>query len=241
MARTAGESLDLGKEGVLKLDVPLSIPDGVEFPGYGDPEQLNRWIWRHIQIPQLLFLVTTLKEGGAPNCEVNNWGIPFGFVPDQMFAFYCGTFHHTGRNILRDGEFVINIPGAEIGEAAERTAKAYAEDVDEITESGLTPIPAKLVRPPRIEECKAHLECKLEWYKEVGGVQGKEALLFCGHVVAASADRDVLTGGIAAKMAHMNPIYVMPSNIDTEKMRLTGEGTGYTGVGEIRATAQALE
>ena len=222
----------------MKIDVPLSIPDGVEFPEYGDPEQLNRWICRHIQIPQLMFLVTTLKERGVPNCEVNNWGLPFGFVPDQMFAFYCGTFHHTGGNVLRDGEFVINIPGAEMGEAAERTAKAYADDVDEITESGLTPIPSKIVKPPRIKECKAHLECKLEWYKEV---DKKGAILFCGRVVAASADPDVLTGGIAEKMEHMKPIFVMPANIDTERMRLTGEGTGYTGVGEIRSTAQELE
>jgi len=224
----------------MKLDVPLSIPAGVEFPEYGAKEQLGRWIWRHIQIPQLMFLVTTLKEGGVPNCEVNNWGMPFGFVPNQMFAFYCGTFHHTGRNILRDGEFVINIPGAEMGEAAERTAKAYAEDVDEITESGFTSIPSRVVKPPRIKECKAHLECQLEWYKEVGGLEGKKAILFCGRVVAASADRDVLTGGIAEKMTHMKPIYVMPSNIDTDKMCLTGEGTGYTSVGEIRSTAQEL-
>jgi flavin reductase (DIM6/NTAB) family NADH-FMN oxidoreductase RutF len=222
----------------MKLDVPLSIPAGVEFPEYGAKEQLGRWIWRHIQIPQLMFLVTTLKEGGVPNCEVNNWGLPFGFVPDQMFAFYCGTFHHTGRNILRDEEFVINIPGAEIGEAAERTAKAYAEGVDEITASGLTPIPSKVVKPPRIKECRAHLECRLEWHREV---DEKGAILFCGRVVAASADRDVLTGGIAEKMQHMRPIYIVPSNIDTEKMRLTGEGTGYTSVGEIRSTAQELE
>ena len=225
----------------MKIDVPLSIPDGVEFPEYGDPQQLNRWICRHIQIPQLFFLVTTLKEGGVPNCEVNNWGMPFGFVPDQMFVFYCGTFHHTGRNVLRDGEFVINIPGSDIGEAAERTAKAYAEDVDEITTSGLTPIPSKVVKPPRIKECKAHLECTLEWYKEVGGLEEKKAMLFCGRVVAASADRGVLTGGIAEKMRQMKPIFVMPSNIDTEKMQLTGEGTGYTSVGEIRSTAQGSE
>ena len=223
----------------MKIDVPLSIPEGVEFSEYrAAKEQLGRWIWRHIQIPQLMFLVTTLKEGGVPNCEVNNWGLPFGFIPDQMFAFICGKSHHTGQNVLKNGEFVINIPGAEMGEAAERTAKAYAEDVDEITASGLTPISSKVVKPPRITECRAHLECRLAWRKEV---DKKGAILFCGRVVAASADRDVLTGGIAEKIEKMKPIYVMPANIDTEKMRLTGEGTGYTSVGEIRSTAQELE
>jgi len=149
----------------VKIDVPLSMPEGRDFPDYKEREQLGRWIWRHIQIPQLLFLVTTLKENGIPNSEVNNWGLPFGFAPNQMFAFYCGTFHHTGRNVLRDGEFVVNVPGAEIGDRAVRTARSYDDGVDEIAASGLTAISSTVVAPPRIEECKAHLECTLEWYK----------------------------------------------------------------------------
>jgi len=221
----------------MKVDVPVSIPEGVEFPEYKDKRQLRRWIWRHIQIPQLLFLVTTLKEGGIPNCEVNSWGLPFGFAPDQMFGFVCGRFHHTGQNILRDGEFVINVPGADIGGKAERTASPYPDDVDEITEAGLTPIFAAVVRPPRIKECRAHFECTLEWYKEV---DDKGAILFCGRVVAASGDRDVVTGNIESKMKRMRPIYVMPWNIDMEKMELTGgrgRTTGYADVGKIRYTA----
>jgi flavin reductase (DIM6/NTAB) family NADH-FMN oxidoreductase RutF len=219
----------------VKIDVPLSIPEGREFPDYEEREQLGRWIWRHVQIPQLLFLVTTLKENGLPNCEVNNWGLPFGFVPNQMFAFYCGTFHHTGRNVLRDREFVVNVPGAEIGEVAVRTARAYGDDVDEIAASGLTAIPSAVVAPPRIEECKAHLECTLEWSKEV---DESGAILFCGRVVAASGDHDILTGDIESKMERMRPIYVMPRNIDTEKMILTATSGAYADIGRIRYTAQ---
>ena len=222
----------------MKIDVPLSIPEGAEFLQYANKDQLGRWIWRHIQIPQLLFLVTTLKEGGIPNCEVNSWGLPFGFVPDQMFAFVCGRAHHTAQNVLRDGEFVVNIPGADIGEAAERTATAYGGDVDEIIESGLTAIPSKVVGPPRIKECKAHFECTLEWFKEV---DKKGGIFFCGRIVSASGDREALIGDIESKMGNLRPIYMMPWNIDTEKMELTGgEGrtTAYADVGKIRYTAK---
>jgi flavin reductase (DIM6/NTAB) family NADH-FMN oxidoreductase RutF len=219
----------------VKIDVPLPIPEGREFPDYEEKEQLGRWIWRQIQIPQLLFLVTTLKEDGIPNCEVNNWGLPFGFVPNQMFAFYCGTFHHTGRNVLRSGEFVVNIPGADIGRMATRTARAYDDAVDEIAASGLTAIPSAVVAPPRIEECKAHLECKLEWHKEV---DDSGAILFCGRVVAASGDRDVLTGDIESKIKNMRPIYVTPRNIDTERMILTAPSGAYAELGQIRYAAQ---
>jgi flavin reductase (DIM6/NTAB) family NADH-FMN oxidoreductase RutF len=219
----------------VKIDVPLSIPGGHEFPDYKEREQLGRWICRHIQIPQLLFLVTTLKENGIPNCEVNNWGLPFGFVPNQMFAFYCGRFHHTGRNVIRDGEFVVNLPGANIGGKAVRTARAYGEGVDEIAASGLTAIPSSVVAPPRIEECRAHLECTLEWHREV---DDSGAILFCGRVVAASGDRDVLTGDIETKMKRMRPIYVTPRNIDTEKMTLTAPSGAFADIGRIRHAAQ---
>lgn len=221
----------------MKIDVPLAIPEGVDFPEYKDKEQLGRWIWRHIQIPQMMYLVTTVDEDGTANCEVNTWGLPFGFVPDQMFAFVCGRGHHTGQNVRQNGEFVVNIPSAQSGEVAERTASPYPRGVDEITESGLTAIPSKSVKPPRIRECKAHLECKLEWYKEFGSDGG---IIFCGRIVAASGDRDILIGDIEEKMAKMRPIFVMPWNIDTEKMELTGDGvtTAYAGIERIRYQAQ---
>ena len=139
----------------MKIDVPLAIPEDVDFPEYKDKEQLKRWIWRQIQIPQMMYLITTADENGIPNCEGNTWGLPFGFIPDQMFAFVCGRPHHTAQNVLQNGEFVVSIPSAEIGALAERTATPYPRGTNEVTASGLTPIPSKTVRPPRIKECKA--------------------------------------------------------------------------------------
>jgi flavin reductase (DIM6/NTAB) family NADH-FMN oxidoreductase RutF len=133
----------------------------------------------------------------------------------------------------------LSIPeGADIGGRAERAARSYADAVDEIAESGLTAIPSTVVTPPRIEECEAHFECTLEWFKEV---DKKGGILFCGRIVAASGDREILVGDIESKMRNLRPIYVMPWNIDTGKMELTGgrgRTTAYADVGKIRYTAQ---
>jgi flavin reductase (DIM6/NTAB) family NADH-FMN oxidoreductase RutF len=220
---------------MMKIDVPLSAPKGVEFPEIQDKEQLNRWLWRHIQIPQIMYLITTVNEGGIPNCEVNNRSLPFGPIPDQMFAFICWRAHHTAQNVLQSGEFVVNMPGADIGEMALRTAAPYQEGADEITASGLTSLPSKAVRVPRIKECKVHLECKLEWYKEVGD---EGMILFCGRIVAASGDQEVLTGDAVSKMAHLRPIFVMPWGIDTERMKFAGEGASFAGIDKPRYTIQ---
>jgi len=218
----------------VKIDVPLSIPEGVSFPEYGREDQLRRWIWRQIQIPQPMYLISTLKPGGVPNCEANSWGLPFGFAPNQMFAFVCGRAHHTAQNVLREGEFVANLPGAAIGATAVRAARSYAENEDEIAKSGLTAIPSRVVKPPRIRECFAHLECTLEWFKKTDSEGG---LLLCGRIVAASGDHDAVTGDIQSKIRRTRPILVMPWNIDTERMQLTGgpgQTTAFADVGEVR-------
>lgn len=222
-----------------KMDVPVNIPDGVNFSEYRNKYQLKRWIWRHIQIPYPMYIITTVDENGVSNAEVNTWGLPFGFAPDQMFMFVCGKAHHTAQNVLRSKEFVVNVPGSNIGRKAEKTAIPYPEGIDEVKESSLTAIPSRVVKPPKIKECKAHFECKLEWYRYVDK-KGK-VIVFCGRIVAASADKKVLVGDIESKIKRMKTIYVMPWNIDTIKMKLTGKEKGttaYANIGNIRYTPQ---
>ena len=223
----------------VKIDVSLDIPDGVSFPEYKNKRQLRRWIWRHIQIAYPMYVITTVDENGVPNAEVNTWGLPFGFFPDQMFIFVCGKDHHTAQNVLRNEEFVVNVPGADIGDKAERTATPYPKGTDEIKASGLTAINSRVVKPPRIAECKAHFECKLEWYKFVD--KEGNVIVFCGRIVAASANKEVLRGDIESKIRKMKTIYVMPWNIDSERMELTGKGKGttaYAFIGKIRYAPQ---
>ncbi len=133
--------------------------------------------------------------------------------------------------MLRDSEFVVNVPGAASLEGVWKTARNYAPGVDEITESGLTPIPARAVGPPRIEECALHIECDLDWHRPVGDAG---MILFCGRIVAASGDRDALAGSVEDRMAHVRPIFVLPRGIDTLEMRLTGTGAAVAELGRIR-------
>jgi len=220
-----------------KIDIPVNIPEDVSFPEYKDKYQLRRWIWRHVQIPYPMYVITTIDENGVPNAEVNTWGLPFGFAPDQMFIFICGKAHHTAQNVLRSKEFVVNVPDSSIGQKAEKTATPYPKGTDEIKESGLTTTPSKVVKPPRVKECKAHFECTLEWYRYID--KDGKVIVFCGRIVAVSADKNVLVGDIESKIRRMKTIYVMPWNIDTILMKLTGKEKGttaYADVGKIRYT-----
>jgi flavin reductase (DIM6/NTAB) family NADH-FMN oxidoreductase RutF len=55
--------------------------------------------------------------------------------------------------------------------------------VNELDKAGLTAIPARVVRPPRIAECRAHFECKVEWTRA-----WLYRVMICGKVEAVSID-----------------------------------------------------
>ena len=57
---------------------------------------------------------------------------------------------------------------------------------DKFAETGLTPMPAKMIRPPIIKECVAHLECKLHQQITMG-----DHTLFVGEVLTAYVNEGV--------------------------------------------------
>ncbi|SDR92424.1 flavin reductase family protein [Actinopolymorpha singaporensis] len=77
-------------------------------------------------------------------------------------------------NLERERECVLNLPSADLWESVERLApltgrhpvpdaKAdrYRHEPDKFGASGLTPLPAETVRPPRVAECPLHLEAEV--------------------------------------------------------------------------------
>jgi flavin reductase (DIM6/NTAB) family NADH-FMN oxidoreductase RutF len=93
--------------------------------------------------------------------------------------------------IIESGEFVVNVPSIDLTEAMEFCGTESGRNFDKFAETGLTPIPARTMKPPLIEECFGHLECKVDQSYVCG-----DHTLFIGEVIAASVDENVLTDGI---------------------------------------------
>ncbi len=146
-----------------------------------DPDKRK---WRPSPILGQLVLVTTTNEDGTSNVAPKNWISYMASCP-SVIALGCNREHWTARNILRSGEFVMNVPGAELVDAVWEAG--YLEHPRPVESAGLTPIPSLKVKPPRIEECKAHLECVLDRHFAYG-----DELVILGRIVAASIDREAL-------------------------------------------------
>jgi flavin reductase (DIM6/NTAB) family NADH-FMN oxidoreductase RutF len=86
-------------------------------------------------------------------------------------------------------EFVVNIPTMEILDEIVFCGTESGRYHDKFKETGLTPLPAKRVKPPIIKECVAHLECKLYSQFATG-----DHTIFVGEVVEAYADKEAFNG-----------------------------------------------
>lgn len=104
---------------------------------------------------------------------------------------------HSWRNAEETGEFVCNIVSEDLKEHMNTTSAHVARGVDEFELAGLTAEPSEKVKPPRVKESPAHLECK---YLRTVEFESEEAhhthgVVF-GHVVGIHIRDDILTEGM---------------------------------------------
>jgi flavin reductase (DIM6/NTAB) family NADH-FMN oxidoreductase RutF len=131
-----------------------------------------------------IILVTTLGRGGFPNVAPKTQCMSIG-KREEYFAFVCTPEHHTYQNVKANREFVVNYPGPELIEKVS-AASQFAENIDEVALSGLTSIPSLVVKPPRIKECRVHLECKLVDVEDLD-----DGSMVLGKVVSRSGNREI--------------------------------------------------
>ena len=143
---------------------------------------LDKHTWHPSPLLGQIVLVTTLNRDGTSNLAPKSWISMMAFDP-PILALGCNLEHWTARNILERKECVVNVPGAELVKAVWKSSKLpHPRPVEA---AGLTPMPAVKVRPPRIAECKAHLECRLDQH-----LAYEDEVIFLGQIVAVSVDRE---------------------------------------------------
>jgi flavin reductase (DIM6/NTAB) family NADH-FMN oxidoreductase RutF len=97
----------------------------------------------------------------------------------------------TLRNVEETGEFVVNVVSEAIAAATNATAAEVPPDVDEFSLAGLTAVASQAVRPPRVAESPAAMECKLLQVIYVGREPGAGVIVL-GEVVRIHLREDLL-------------------------------------------------
>ena len=99
----------------------------------------------------------------------------------------------TLRNIEATGEFVVNIVSEEFAEKMNMCSADVPPEVDEFVLSGLTPLASDLVKPPRVAESKAQMECRLHQIVRVSDKPGG-GILVLGEIVRFHVLEELLDG-----------------------------------------------
>lgn len=136
-----------------------------------------------------LAMITTVDAQGRVNAATFATVVRVCHTP-MCFEFSVDTFKHTWQNVTATGEFVINVPSCDpwLLEKVVTVGLDFPPGVNELEKAGLTELASRVVKPPRILECKSHFECKVEWSKNWIGTRA----CVIGRVVAASIDKDCL-------------------------------------------------
>jgi flavin reductase (DIM6/NTAB) family NADH-FMN oxidoreductase RutF len=123
--------------------------------------------------PRPIAFVTTLSPEGRVNAAPFSFFNLMGANP-PICAFAPGdredgTPKDTALNVRATHEFVVNLVDEGIAEAMNKCAASVPYGENELVHAGLTTAPSSTVKPPRIAEAPASLEC-VEWGTlQIGG------------------------------------------------------------------------
>jgi flavin reductase (DIM6/NTAB) family NADH-FMN oxidoreductase RutF len=123
--------------------------------------------------PRPIAFVTTISPEGKVNAAPFSFFNLMGANP-PILAFAPGdrddgTPKDTARNIRLTQEFVVNLVDETIAEAMNKAAASLPYGENELEHAGLHALESSVVKPPRIAEAPASLECT-EWGTlQIGG------------------------------------------------------------------------
>ena len=170
------------------------------------------WVEYVSAVPQAISVITTWKENRLPNACLQAWTMYTGDVRGYYVIFSIMKDTHTYKNILRDRDFVVNFPAMDEFDRCYQTIKNNADEIDEITTSGLTVEPSQIVNAPRIKECFLNLECRLKWHRPLH--EGSYWHVFAGEVIHVGIESSHAQSGTYRRYGSSGFVYNIHSPID---------------------------
>jgi flavin reductase (DIM6/NTAB) family NADH-FMN oxidoreductase RutF len=176
-----------------------------------EPHGLRHSPFKAIMAPRPIGWISSLDESGGLNLA------PFSFFnamaenPPIVAMGINGTHTEGGakdtlHNIQLTGEFVCNMVSYNIRDGMNATSEMAPRSVDEFSLGGLTPTPSEMVKPPRVKESLAHLECVyLQTIALPSNDSDNPNSMLLGQVIGIHIDDEIITDGMV-DMAKYRPL-----------------------------------
>jgi flavin reductase (DIM6/NTAB) family NADH-FMN oxidoreductase RutF len=164
-------------------------------PGEVSQPKLHEYLLSCVA-PRPIAFVSTIDKNGKVNLAPFSFFNVFGSNPPVVVFSPAvngrtGKTKHTLENLKEIGECVINIVSFDIIHQCNLASAEFEKGIDEFVKAGLNKIESFFVKPPRLAESKAQLECKVLQIIPTGTGGGAGNLVVC-EVLALHVSEDVL-------------------------------------------------
>lgn len=155
----------------------------VDFP-------IDKHKWSPSLIPGPIVLISTYNKN-TPHIAPKSWLQMVSF--DPPIIMFSGTKKNTTeKNIMKNKCFGINFVDSSMVSKVYKCIKWSGQERNE--KLGVTFTPGSKVNAPLVNECKAHLECKVCSTKEIGS-----GFVIFGEIVAASIWENIMKASYKEK------------------------------------------
>lgn len=157
--------------------------------------------------PKLTVLVTTVDEKGRADVSPFSFVSPISFDP-PLLMISVGPHKHSYWAITIVKEFVVNIPTEKMVEKLYAAGGKWDPEESKIKKFGFKTEPSDKVKPPRLSECVANLECYVEFSKQAG-----DHVMVIGKVVAIHVNDEFLDSKRNLKVDVVRPPLHVSDNV----------------------------
>jgi flavin reductase (DIM6/NTAB) family NADH-FMN oxidoreductase RutF len=153
--------------------------------------------FKAIVAPRPIGWISTMDEQGRHNLAPYSFFNAISSKP-PMVAFSSEGMKDSVRNAIATREFVYNLATAALADGMNQSAAEVPPDVNEFELAGLATAPCRLVRPLRVADTPAALECKVTDVLHLRDLAGHETgrYLVLGQVVGVHIDDGHLENGL---------------------------------------------
>ncbi len=164
-------------------------------PGEIKTAQLHAYLLGAIA-PRPICFASTIDNNGVANLSPFSFFNVFGSKPPILIFSPArrvrdNTIKHSLENVYETGEVVINVVSYNMVQQMNLSSCEYPKGVDEFVKAGFTPVKSDIVKPYRVKESPAQLECKVLQVIETGKEGGAANLIIC-EVLCMHIDDNVL-------------------------------------------------
>jgi len=167
------------------------------------PEDLRMYYTYAAPLPTIL--VTTMDPINRPNIITVAWHSPISIQP-PLYGISLNPKRYSAELLEKSGQFVINFPPFGLLEKVHHCGSVSGRAADKFLQTGLTPLPSQMVKPPGIAQCYLHLECNV-----AGRTVWGDHIWFVGEVVGIRADEGLFEGGILREQG--DPVLYMGKDL----------------------------